>query len=159
MRRRLALAAITAIVVAFATASVLVVSAGSTPPQANSDGSIPITLTEWEIEVPSGPIPAGRVVLDERNAGKVDHDLLLVRTDRAPDDLPRGLSGPVPGAAGEVVFGEIHTHDHDAGETEDHLSPGSSRRRTVDLDPGSYVLICPLQGHYEAGQAASFEVR
>lgn len=159
MRRRLALTGITALVAAFATATVLVVSAGSTPPaDFNRDGSVPITLTEWEIEAPAEAIPAGRVVLDERNDGLVDHDLLLVKTDLDPADLPRGLSGPVASAAGDVVFGEIHDHAHALGQAEGHLRPGESRKREVTLTPGNYVLICPLEGHYANGQAARLVV-
>ena len=159
MRRRLALTGTTALVVAFATATVLVVSAGSTPPaDVNRDGSVPITLTEWEIEAPAQPIPAGRVVLDERNDGLVDHDLLLVKTDVDPADLPRGLSGPVPAAAGKVVFGEIHDHAHALDQAAGAPRPGESRKREVTLAPGNYALICPLRGHYANGQSARLVV-
>lgn len=158
MRRRILLAVAAASLVALATVSLLVVSASSAPGALESDGSVPITLSEWEIGVPDRSIPAGRVVFEEQNDGRLDHDLLLVRTGRDPADLPRGLSGPVPSAAGEVVFGEIHAHSHDDGEKEGHLRPGASRRRAVDLDPGTYVLICPVPGHYAAGQSARLVV-
>lgn len=35
---------------------------------------------------------------------------------------------------------------------------GQSRRLTLTLKPGRYILLCNLPGHYKAGQFASFRV-
>ena len=36
------------------------------------------------------------------------------------------------------------------GETEE-MQPGASKTLTLDLKPGTYLLICNVAGHYAAG--------
>jgi uncharacterized cupredoxin-like copper-binding protein len=42
-------------------------------------------------------------------------------------------------------------------EIED-ITPGSTANLTVDLDAGTYVVMCNLPGHFERGMHAVFEV-
>lgn len=129
---------------------------------------VDITFDEWRVDAGGGRVRAGRVTFEERNAGAVEHDLMVVRTDRPARALPRGLEGVAPELAGDVVLGESHSsHNHDPGagqaadhaHAEEHLDPGGRRRRTVTLEPGRYVLLCPVPGHYERGQATAITVR
>ena len=41
---------------------------------------------------------------------------------------------------------------------EGHVMPGDSITFEVDLEPGSYVLLCTIPGHYAAGQDVSLTV-
>lgn len=171
--RRLAKRAvvITFAVAGFGIAAVGLATGGS---GAAAEGSgqpravVEVSFDEWRIEAGEAPVRAGRVTFQERNAGAVAHDLMVVRTDRPPDALPRGLQGVAPELAGDIVFGKTHSgHRHDASASAaaghahagKHLDAGGRRRRTVRLDPGRYVVLCPIPGHYERGQAAVITVR
>jgi uncharacterized cupredoxin-like copper-binding protein len=44
------------------------------------------------------------------------------------------------------------------GEVED-LAKGRTKRLSLNLEKGHYVLICNLPGHYEAGMRTDFTVR
>ena len=47
-------------------------------------------------------------------------------------------------------------------ETDQKTSPGPGETVTVDvtepIEPGSYVMLCPIPGHYQQGQLAEFEI-
>jgi uncharacterized cupredoxin-like copper-binding protein len=75
----------------------------------------------------------------------VPHNLVVVRSDLAPDRLPTA-SGIVDER--RVTF---------VGRTEE-LVPGSGARLSVTLAAGKYVLICNVIGHYNSGQFAAFTV-
>lgn len=152
----LRLTAAAAAIAGMGTAAVAV--AGEDAPAAPRS-VVEVTLDEWGIDAGAAPVRAGRVVIAERNRGEVEHDLLIVRTERDAAGLPMGLEGVAPELAGEVVLGEsAGSHDH-ASAAHDHLTPGADRRRGVLLAPGRYVLLCPLPGHYARGQYAVITVR
>lgn len=152
----LRLAAAAAAIAGMGTAAVAV--AGDDVP-APPRSVVEVTLDEWGIDAGAAPVRAGQVTIDERNRGSVEHDLVLVRTDRDAADLPMGLEGVAPELAGEVVLGESGgSHDH-ASADHDHVAAGADRRRVVVLAPGRYVLLCPIPGHYARGQYAVITVR
>lgn len=124
-------------------------------------GTVGVTLAEGSLKPDVKSVRAGRVTFDTRNTGRVEHELLVVRTDRAPGDFPMGLEGPAVKLAGDVVLGVPHVHgSHEAKRAATrHVAPGSSRRETISLTPGKYVLLCSLPGHYESGQRAALTVR
>lgn len=164
MKARLALAALLVIGLGTAVAGIATGDATTTADTAATPpGTVALQYDEWRIDTSDSTMPAGRVTFEESNAGDKDHDLLVIRTDTPPDQLPMGLDGVSPEAAGEVVLGETHDHEHGAdlsdADHERHLHPGEGRRRAVTLRPGRYVLICPVPGHYERGQRAAITVR
>lgn len=130
-----------------------------------SDGAAPgtvgVTLAEGSLKPDRATVRPGRVTFDTVNGGRVEHELLVVKTDLAPADLPMGLEGPAVKLAGDVVLGVPHSHGlHEAKRAASrHVQPGSARRETVVLEPGKYVLLCSLPGHYESGQRAGLTVR
>lgn len=151
MIRRLAITAAAAAAVAAAVA----VPSGGAPA---GDGVVGVRLDEFTLEAGRTEVRAGEVRFASRNEGRLEHELLVVRTDLAPDRIPLGLEGPAVELAGEVVLG--HAHDHGDGHAERrHLEPGATRSETVRLTPGRYVLLCSLPGHFEAGQRAALVVR
>lgn len=79
-------------------------------------------------------VPAGRVVLRAGNAGREDHELVLVAL---PADLP-------PLAA------QLQGDERSAVPTVARVSavePGGSGSVAVDLAPGRYGFICFVKGH------------
>jgi uncharacterized cupredoxin-like copper-binding protein len=164
MTKRVALPTLAALVVGASTIVAAPVAGGDPSLKtATRDraGVVTVNFDEWRID--AGPAAtAGSVTIDERNEGEQEHDLLIVRTDRAAADLPVGLDGVAPELAGEVVLGEVHhAHGRHAGHPHpgEHLQPGARRSRAVTLHEGTYVLLCPIPEHYERGQRSTLTVR
>jgi uncharacterized cupredoxin-like copper-binding protein len=125
-------------------------------------GRVGVVLDDGSLKPDVAKVRAGRVTFDTVNEGRAEHELLVVRTDLAPGDFPMGLEGPAVKLAGDVVLGVPHTHSangHDARRAAlRHVKPGRSRRETIVMKPGKYVLLCSLPGHYESGQRAALSV-
>lgn len=104
-----------------------------------------MTLKEWKL-IPTTRtcLAAGRITFTVRNAGALEHEFVVLRTNRPPGRLP--MKG------GQAVETGLQ------GETPD-LQPGQTRRLTLRLRPGKYALLCNLPGHYKAGQFAGLCVR
>jgi hypothetical protein len=88
------------------------------------------------------------------NPGPNDpHELVIIRTDLAPDQLPV-VDGRVPEDQVDLI-GEIEP-----------FNPGTQAADTFSLEPGNYVLICNLaeveegemESHYEPGMRARLVV-
>jgi uncharacterized cupredoxin-like copper-binding protein len=130
---------------------------------ADAGGAFKVTLDEWRISPETATLKAGKVTFVAENTGKVEHELLVLKTDLAADELPVGLEGPaltLPGM--KLVLGKPHQHksgfDFDGALRNRHINPGSDRRDVVTLTKGRYVLLCNLPGHYQAGQRATLVV-
>ena len=149
----------TRLLIPFAIVAVIVLSLGG---GADAGGSFKVTLDEWKITPETATLKAGKVSFLAENAGKVEHELLVLRTDRAAGDLPLGLEGPALGLPGmKLVLGTPHKHGElfEPGSLKTrHILPGSTRRDVVTLTKGRYVLLCNLPGHYQAGQRATLVV-
>jgi uncharacterized cupredoxin-like copper-binding protein len=129
---------------------------------ADAGGAFEISLTEWKITPQETTLRAGKVKLVSRNDGKIEHELLVLKTDRAAESLPLGLDGPaltLPGM--KLVVGTPHKHGdlfEPGALKRKHIPAGSSRRDSITLAKGRYVLLCNLPGHYQAGQRATLVV-
>jgi uncharacterized cupredoxin-like copper-binding protein len=113
---------------------------------ADAMGGIATTLKDFAITPATTSASAGEITFDVTNDGPSDHEMVIIKTDLAPDALPTDSKG-------EVVEDEVEAVD----EVED-VAPGSSVSLSVNLEAGSYVLICNLPGHYAAGMSAAFTV-
>ena len=93
-----------------------------------------------------------------KNAGSIDHELIVLRTHRPFDELPVVDAGdpPVPVKVGADKVDETTN----VGETGDpDLKPGVTRTFVIkNLAPGHYALVCNLAKHYGLGMRAPFTV-
>ena len=121
-------------------------------PQAFAASDIPVTLTEFKAALPATTVTAGTKSLQITNAGTVQHEVLIFRPDASidPASLPLGPDGNVK----EEAAGINKVSDGD------NIDPGKSQSRQIDLSqPGTYVFVCNLPGHYKLGMWAQVTVR
>jgi uncharacterized cupredoxin-like copper-binding protein len=108
--------------------------------------TVNVKLREWKITPSKTSEPAGRVTFVAHNYGKLEHELVVIRSNHPANALPReGRDASETGSQGEIGG----------------VMPGRTGRVTLDLRPGRYVLICNRsdhEGHYEHGMFAAFTV-
>jgi uncharacterized cupredoxin-like copper-binding protein len=135
---------ITVAVVTMVALAVALVPSVASP--SRSAATINLKMVEWDIlPVTTTKTRAGKVTFVVRNAGKMTHEFVVIKTPK--------LSGALkaPGEAEASEKGAV-------GEIEE-LKPGEVKRLTLTLTKGHYALICNLPGHYTLGQFLDFYVR
>ncbi|HXF51669.1 MAG TPA: hypothetical protein VNM43_08315 [Dehalococcoidia bacterium] len=144
------------VVLSSALLSALFIACGGKeePPSPTLTGEVHVHLDEWSVQ----PEPASidgpvTVTFEGHNHGEFPHQVVVIRTDDAPDALPmeRGKVD-VDDAGEEMLSFDVPAADPDAGVEGRQVG-------TVDLRPGRYVIICNIAGHYQQGMRAAFEVR
>jgi uncharacterized cupredoxin-like copper-binding protein len=129
---------------AIGAAALLASCSGSTPPPS----SVSAKLSEFKVDLSSATGAAGEVTFNITNSGTVTHEFVVIKSDLASDKLPATAEGKVDEESTELTG---------VDEVED-IAAGSTATLKVDLEPGHYVLICNLPGHYTGGMRSSFEV-
>lgn len=136
--RRFALTAVAAL----AAGAVLAGAAVAAPSSATAT-VVNVKLTEMKILPSTSSVKAGKVTFRVKNVGKSLHELVVIRSNRAPGKLPvRNHEASEAGSIGEVA--DLHA--------------GKSGSLTVTMRPGKYILICNITGHYQAGMYTAFTV-
>lgn len=108
-------------------------------------GPMTVSLREWAIDVSTPVTKAGIVKLAIRNDGSVPHDLVVVKSDLAPNRLPT--------ASGRVELSQVTTVTQTA-----LLPPGDRAEASFTVERGRYIVLCNVIGHYNSGQFTSFTV-
>jgi uncharacterized cupredoxin-like copper-binding protein len=120
-------------------------SATSTAGGLPSGASMDVSLTEFAITPDALTAAAGEVTFTIKNDGTMEHEFVIIRTDLAADALP--TDGSTVDEEGLDVIDEA-----------EGIAPGDTATLTVRLEPGAYVVICNLPGHYAGGMRASLLV-
>jgi uncharacterized cupredoxin-like copper-binding protein len=121
----------------------------------DDEATVEVTLQEFAVIPSESSVSAGSVTFEATNEGpEDDHELVVIRTDLAPDALPTSENGSVDEAGeGIEVLDEI-----------EEFPPGETESLTLDLEAGSYVLICNIfdeseqEAHYAEGMRVAFSV-
>ncbi len=139
--------AVALISVALLAGLVATACAPSAPP---GPTGVRVSMDEFTIKLSATSAAAGKVTFQVANQGKVEHELVVLKTDVAPNALKMRAANPkkVDEEAGAQNLGEVE--DIGAGET---------KSGTFDLPAGKYVLICNVEDHYKSGMAVAFEVK
>jgi uncharacterized cupredoxin-like copper-binding protein len=109
-----------------------------------------VLLEDFKVQRDAAVVPVGAVSFRILNQGPTSHELIVVRSDRAPGKLPLqrdGLTVDEEGPGVELVD-EVGGLDIDDRQT-----------LVVDLAPGHYVMYCNFEGHYLGGMHAALTVR
>jgi uncharacterized cupredoxin-like copper-binding protein len=118
-------------------------------PACSSDNAdVNATESDYQIELDTNSAAAGELTFGIQNDADQTHEFVIFKTDLAPDALPTNEDGDVD-EEGEGV---------EAIDEVEDIEGGSSADLTVDLEPGSYVFICNLPGHYRQGMYVGFTV-
>jgi uncharacterized cupredoxin-like copper-binding protein len=118
----------------------------TTAPVSSGPTTVNASLGEYFIKLNKPSVPEGQVTFSVSNDGKIKHEFVILRTNRAPGDLP--LKG---GEANEEI-------SESPGEIPG-IASGKKKSLDVILKPGKYVLLCNLPGHYKAGQYTGISVK
>jgi uncharacterized cupredoxin-like copper-binding protein len=117
--------------------------------EASGDGDggeeVNVVVSEFTVEPDPESVGAGEVTFVVDNQGGDIHEFLVVDADSA-DDLPVDDDG----AFDEAAFGEDKVLD----EVED-IESGDTAELTLDLEAGSYVLLCNVVEEEESGEVES----
>ncbi len=129
-------------------------------PEKAEDTVFEVTMGDGSIALESATVEPGRRVIDVANAGSEEHEVVILRTAKGPDELALGLHGVSIKYSGELVVGEDHiTLGHKHRKQVLGLLPGESQRYQVDLRRGHYVVYCQTSSHYLDGERTEFTVR
>lgn len=108
--------------------------------------AVTVNLSEWAVAPSSAKVPAGTVVFTVANAGTMEHEMLVVRSDAEAGGLP-------------VKDGSIEESSIESlGEVPETAVGASGTLRLDNLTKGHYILLCNIPGHYQQGMHADFVV-
>ena len=116
----------------------------TTTAQPAASHALTIRMTEYAFDPDDAVAKAGKVTITAPNDGKVVHELVLLKTDADPANLPKN--------------GDEVDESTSVGEIAD-VEPGSTKKATFKLAPGEYAMVCALPGHYEGGMYGSLTVK
>ncbi len=110
-----------------------------------SADDITVTMKDSSLTATPATSSAGDVTFAIQNDGASTHEFVIIRSDEAPDALP-------------VENGLIPEDQIDLVDEAEDIAPSTNASLSVNLEAGSYLLVCNLPAHYEAGMVAAFTV-
>jgi uncharacterized cupredoxin-like copper-binding protein len=146
-RRRISICGALVAALASAAVPVALATAGH---RANEDGEVQLNMgkpAEFSLRPSVRSAAAGEVAFKVRNAGKIEHEFVILKTPTKAARLKAR-----PGAPSEVVEPGFLV------ELED-MQPGDRANLVMPLKRGHYVLLCNKPGHFKGGMRSDFVVR
>ncbi len=125
--------------------ALLIAACGGAPEAAPTDSQVVAEMTDYKIAVNVPSAKAGKIKIGVRNLAAMEHSFEVIKTDLPPDKLQ--VDGASAKAKEDGKVGEIKS-----------IPAGKSASVTVDLQPGKYVFICNIAGHYQLGMRTGFTV-
>lgn len=112
------------------------------------DADVTVTLRDDGIALSNSSPEAGSLTFEGVNEGTATHEFEVF-------EVPEGVDADaLPVEDGVAAADEMLTV---LDEVED-IAPGTTARLTIDLEPGTYAVLCNLPGHYGAGMHTTFTV-
>jgi uncharacterized cupredoxin-like copper-binding protein len=127
------------------TLALAATSCGGSGSDGGATGDVIVTMKDFSLTATPETFSSGDITFGIQNDGPSAHEFVVIRTDVAPDALP-------------VENGLIPEDQIDLVDEAEDIAPGTNTSLSVNLEPGSYVLVCNLPAHYEAGMHAAFTV-
>jgi uncharacterized cupredoxin-like copper-binding protein len=103
-----------------------------------------VAMSDFKFAPTNSTAGAGKLKVTATNAGRQQHEFVLLRTDKAPGGIPvKGGKASESSSVGEISEQE----------------PGKHATHTFTLKPGKYVFICNVDGHYKLGMRGALVVK
>lgn len=137
------------VALALCALALVVTSCGSSAPQAlPSDVQVTVDLKDspYSVVVSPATFKAGTITFGIRNTGAMPHQFDLIKTDLAADKLP--IDAATAKAKEDGLVKQVL-----------NIQPGKVATVSAELQPGHYVIICNVAGHYQLGMRADFTVQ
>ncbi len=128
----------TAVPVAGSSAAAGSAAAGSDQPAPAGDTAINFVEKDFAIAMDKSTIKAGSITFNIKNSGPSPHNVGI--TKEADSSKGGGITGP--------VIKDSATID-----------PGKTTSITVDLQPGTYNVVCTVPGHVQLGMIVKLTVQ
>ena len=100
--------------------------------------TVEIAMDDFEFIPKNASAAAGPTDIAAPNRDQVEHELELFKTNEDPGSLAVSDNKADTSPLGEEIEGL-------------EVEPGEEAVATVELEPGTYALICNIPGHYEQG--------
>jgi uncharacterized cupredoxin-like copper-binding protein len=134
-----------------ATAALAMLALASCGSEGSSEGGggtqVAVTLDDYSIGPSPTTVPAGDITFSVENVGATVHEMVVIRTDLDPADIPVENHLANEEAPGMTSMGEV-----------ENVQPGASADLKLTLEPGSYILLCNISEHFERGMVTEFKV-
>ena len=114
---------------------------------ATAETTVQVELTEYVVKPSVLSAPHGDVTFVAKNAGTLEHELVVIRSDADLGALPLVADGSKVDEDAIDAVGEIP-----------ELDVGSEDSETFEMAAGRYLLICNVEGHYTSGMVVAFTV-
>lgn len=112
------------------------------------EGGIDVTLDDYTVTLGEDTTDSGKVTFNIHNDAEQTHEFVVFNTDLAEGQLPTDETGDVNEEAEGLEA---------VDEVED-IEGGADATLSVNLDPGHYVVVCNLPGHYRQGMHEALTV-
>jgi uncharacterized cupredoxin-like copper-binding protein len=100
-------------------------------------------------------VSAGTATFTIVNDGTIEHEVVVMRTDKDSGALPTTAAGAAVETG--VVAPRARKGD-EPGHHGTHVHAGKRTKTAIRLPRGRYALVCNLPGHYAAGMHANLVV-
>jgi uncharacterized cupredoxin-like copper-binding protein len=126
-------------------------STGDTASTAPAEGTVVnVALGETDVQhqymtLDSSSVPAGAVSFAITNEGVKNHEFVVLSSDLAADQLE--MNGDEANEDAYTLIDEV-----------EDIPGGETATLNVTLDPGHYVIICNIKGHYRMGMETELTV-
>ena len=128
-------------------ASALAAACAAPVPEADaSKGQVRADMREYSMGLTATEVRAGQVTFIARNTGSTAHDLVVIKTDLAPDKL--AIDTQTQKAREDGKVGSV-----------DQVAPGRNANLRLDLPAGAYLVICNVPTHYQLGMRSALTVK
>jgi uncharacterized cupredoxin-like copper-binding protein len=109
-----------------------------------------VTTSEMTFRLSQSDIPAGNIDFIVTNAGRIAHEMSVIRTNFSPNQLPVTQNGLLDQQkAGEKV-GEINAQE---------LKGRATKVLSLNLTPGKYLIVSNPPGQFQGAMKAIFVVK
>jgi uncharacterized cupredoxin-like copper-binding protein len=129
---------------AFASCAVIALAAVGISSAGTTATQLKFGLTEWAVSATPKSVGHGPVTFVVTNKGQFEHEFVVVKTNKdAAKLLNQNGKANLAGRRAEI----------------EDIAPGKTKKLTLTLPAGHYVLLCNLDSHYKKGLRRNFTVK